>query len=239
MKTKSVIAVMFIALIFGAFSVSLAQDGTDERRTLSVNGRGETRAEADVAYLRLSVETMAKSASQAVKENAEKTNKVMETIKAKLGEDDKVSTAGYSLSPIYEYNNQTNKSEFKGYRASNQIVIEAHNLKNMGEIIDSTTEAGLNKIEGLSFDTTKRAEYRREALRAAVQDARITAETVVDAAGVSIKKILQLSPSYDYPTPIYRDYALSKTAVAESAPTPIEPGEITVTASVNIVFEIE
>lgn len=239
MKTKSVIALTLIALIFGAFSVSLAQDENDEKRTLSVNGRGEARAEADVAYLRLSVETMAKSASQAVKENAEKTNKVMETIKDRLGEEDKVSTAGYSLSPVYEYNNQTNKSEFKGYRASNQIVVEAHNLNDIGKIIDSTTEAGLNKIEGLSFDTTKRADYRREALSAAVEDARTTAETVAKAAGVSIKKILQLSPSYDYPTPVYRDYAFSKTAVAESAPTPIEPGDITVTASVNIVFEIE
>ena len=239
MKMKSVIAVMFLALIFGAFSVSRAQDGRDEKRTLSVNGRGEASAEADVAYLRLSVETMAESASQAVKENAEKTNNVMGTIKARLGEDDKVSTAGYSLTPVYEYNNQTNKSEFKGYRASNQIMVEAHNLKEIGKIIDSTTEAGLNKIEGVSFDTTKRAEYRREALRAAVQDARATAETVAKAAGVSITKILQLSPSYDYPTPVYRDYALSKTAVAESAPTPVEPGDITVSASVNIVFEIE
>ncbi|MEQ9619109.1 MAG: SIMPL domain-containing protein [Deltaproteobacteria bacterium] len=239
MKMKSVIAVAFLALIFGALSVSRAQDGGDQKRTLSVNGRGEASAEADVAYLRLSVETMAKSASQAVKENAEKTNKVMETIKARLGEDDKVSTAGYSLSPVYEYNNQANKSEFKGYMAGNQIVVEAHNLKEIGKIIDSTTEAGLNKIESLSFDTTKRANYRREALRAAVEDARATAETVAKAAGVSITKIVQLSPSYDYPTPVYRDYALSKTAVEESAPTPIEPGDITVSASVNMVFEIE
>ncbi len=239
MISKSALSIICLILVFGVFSDSRAQDSQYDKRTLSVTGKGQTNAAPDVAYLNLSVETLAKSASQAVKENAEKTNKVMETIKGQLGEKDKVSTAGYNLSPVYEYNNQTNKSEFKGYRASNRIIVEAHNLEEIGTIIDSTTEAGLNKIENLSFETTRRNEYRREALVAAVEDAKTTAQTLAKAAGVNIIKILQLSPSYDYVTPVYRDYALSKESVAAAPPTPIEPGEISISASVNIVFEIE
>lgn len=216
---------------------SHAQNVQYDKRTLTVTGKGEMSASPDVAYLNLAVETMAKNASQAVKENAEKTNSVMEAIKAKLGENDKVSTAGYNLSPVHEYNNQTNKSEFKGYRASNQIVVEVHNLKQIGAIIDSTAEAGLNNISGLRFDTTKSAELRKKALSEAVGDAKATAEVLAQAAGVKITRILQLSPSYDYPVPVYGDYAMAKEAAA--APTPIEPGDLTISATVNIVFEIE
>lgn len=228
---------MCILFIVTAGYDSRAQDSRNGKRTLSVTGNGKADAAPDVAYLTLSVETLARNASKAVKDNAGTTSKVIKVIKAKLGKDDKVSTAGYSLSPVYEYNNQTNKSEFKGYRASNRIIVEAHNLKEIGNIIDSTAEAGLNSIESLSFDTTRRDEYKREAIVEAVNDAKATAETLSRAAGVKITKILQLSPSFDHPVPLYRDYALAKEAAAP--PTPIEPGDISVSASVNMVFEIE
>ncbi len=55
---------------------------------------------------------------------------------------------------------------------------------------------------------------------------------------MKITRILQLSPSYDYPVPVYRDYAMAKEAAAPP-PTPIEPGDLTINATVNIVFEIE
>jgi uncharacterized protein YggE len=236
-KLTSSILVLF--LVLGLCSSSFAQSDRYDKRTLTVTGKGEALAAPDVAYLNVSVETLAKSASQAVKENAEKTDKVIKAIKTKLGEGDKVSTAGYNLSPVYEYNKQTNKSEFRGYRASNRIFVEAHNLEDVGAIIDSTAEAGLNNIESLSFETSKKGEYRKKALEKAVNDAKATAETLAKAAGVKITKILELSPSYDYPSPAYRDYSLAKESAPAAPPTPIEPGEITVSATVNIVFEIE
>jgi hypothetical protein len=239
MNLRTAYLFALLLLILTAGYSSRAQESQSGKRTLSVTGSGKTDAAPDVAYLTLSVETVAKNASQAVKDNAETTNMVLNVIKTKLGKNDKVSTAGYSLAPVYEYNNQTNKSEFKGYRASNRIMVEAHNLKEIGIIIDAAAEAGLNNIESLSFDTTKRDEFRREALTQAVNDAKTTAETLAKAAGVKITRILQLSPSFDYPVPVYRDYALAKEAVPATPPTPIEPGDISVSASVNIVFEIE
>jgi len=235
--TAPLFALLLLTFVVGY--ASNAQDTHNEKRTLSVTGSGKVDAAPDVAYLTLSVETLAKNASQAVKDNSGTTSKVIEVIKAKLGKDDKVSTAGYSLAPVYEYNNQTNKTDFKGYRASNRIIVEAHNLKEIGNIIDSTAEAGLNNVESLSFDTTKRDEIRREAIVEAVRDAKATAETLSKAAGVTITKILQLSPSFDYPVPVYRDYALAKEAAPAAPPTPIEPGDISISASVSIVFEIE
>ena len=92
----------------------------------------------------------------------------------------------------------------------------------------------------MSFDTTKRDVYRREALVKAVQDAKTTAEIVTNASGVKLMEIHQISPSYDYPTPVYRDFAVrNKVSLSEAASTPIEAGEISIKASVSMIFGIE
>jgi len=232
----------FIALTFiftFLFVVnSNAQSVKYEQQTINVNGSGEVSVSPDIANISFSVETNAKTASAAVKENADKTSKVLEALKSQIGEDDKLSTTAYNLSPMYEYNNQTKKSEFTGYKATNTVLVKTYNLKKIGTLIDSAAEAGSNNIRGLTFDSTKRNDYRREALVKAVKDARATADTVANAAGVKITTIYQISPSYNYPVPVYRDYEVSKMAAAPPS-TPIEAGEITIKASVNMVFGIE
>jgi len=240
-KEKVLAITMMLIFTFLSTYSSYAQDGRYEQHTISVSGRGEVSITPDLANISFSVETMASTASDAVKENAEKTSKVLKTLKTQIGKDDKMSTAGYNLSPVYEYNNQTKKSEFNGYRATNVIMVKTYNLNNLGNLIDSAATAGSNNIQGLSFDTTKRDKYRREALVEAVVDAKTTADTVTNAAGVQITKILRISPSYDYPIPVYRDFSPSTIAPPPppSPATPIEAGEISINASVNMVFGIE
>jgi uncharacterized protein len=228
-----------LAVTFLINSLAFSQTVNNDKSTLHVNGKGVVTAKPDKANITISVETTNQNASIAVKENADKMNKVMGKLKSQIGKDDKISTTGYNLSPVYTYDDKTRKSELSGYRVSNSIIVESKNLEVIGKLIDSATQAGANRIESLSFDTDKRDEYRRQALVKAVQDAKETADIVAKAAGVTIVKIIQIAPSYDVPIPVYREFALTaREAAAPPPPTQIEPGELTVNASVNIVFEI-
>jgi uncharacterized protein YggE len=230
---------LFLSLLMN--SVAFSQTVNNEKNKLQANGKGVVTAKPDKANLTISVDTTNLNASTAVKENAEKMNKVMEKLKSQIGKNDKISTTGYNLSPIYTYDEKTRKSELSGYRVSNSIIVESKNLEAVGKLIDSATQAGANRIESLSFDTDKRDEYRRQALVKAVQDARETADIVAKAAGVAIVEIIQISPSYEIPIPVYREFALAAREVAAPPPPPtqIEPGELTVSASVTMVFEIQ
>jgi uncharacterized protein YggE len=210
-----------------------------EKSTLEAVGKGEIKIKPDVAYLTISVETTSKRASDAVRENAEKMKAVLDKLKSQIGKEDKITTTGYTLSPIYEYNDRTKESQLTGYRASNGVVVEIKNLDDLGRLIDSATQVGANRVDSLSFDTDKRDEYRRQALAQAVQDARATADTVAKATGVKVVKILKISPSYEVPRPMARELGFAKMSATQTAPTQIEPGELTVSATVNIVFEIE
>jgi len=230
----------WLVLTFLINNVAFSQPVNNEKNTLQANGKGVVTAKPDKANITISVETTSQNASGAVKENADKMNKVMANLKSQIGKGDKISTTGYNLSPVYTYDETKRKSELSGYRVSNGVIVETKNLNIIGKLIDSATQAGANRIDSLSFDTDNKDEYRRQALVKAVQDARQTADIVAKAAGVTIVKILQISPSYDVPIPVYREFALTAKAASEPPPpTQIEPGELTVAASVNIVFEIQ
>ncbi len=240
MSKKVMSAVLFsLILIFSISRSSFAQTPQVEKNTLEATGRGEVKIKPDVAYITFSVETSAKKASDAVKANADRMTKVINNLKSQISKQDKISTTGYQLYPVYEYNEKIRESELTGYRATNQVVVETKNLNGLGKLIDSATKVGANRVESLSFGTDRREEYRRQALDKAVQDAKETAETVAKAAGVKIARIHRISPSYDVPVPVFRDFAGAEKMAVESAPTPIEPGELTVSATVSIVFEIE
>lgn len=239
MSKNSYLFLLCLVLSLIMSSMAFSQTVNNEKNTLQANGKGVVTAKPDKADLTISVETMSQNASSAVKENAEKMNRVMEKLKSQIGKNDKISTTGYNLSPIYTYDEKTRKSELTGYRVSNSIIVESKNLEVIGKLIDSATQAGANRIDSLSFDTDKRDEYRRQALVKAVQDARETADIVAKAAGVTIVKIIQISPSYEIPIPVYKEFALTAREAAAPPPTQIEPGELTVSASVNMVFEIQ
>ncbi len=230
----------FILLIsiFLVSNLAFAQEKS-EKSTLEAVGRGEVKIKPDMAYLTISVETTAKKASDAVRENAEKMRSVIDKLKSQIGKEDKITTTGYTLSPIYEYNDRIKGSQLAGYKASNGVVVETKNLDELGKLIDSATQVGANRVDSLTFDTDKREEYRRQALTQAVQDAKSTADAVAKASGVKIVKILRISPSFEVPRPMVRELGFAKVAATQAAPTPIEPGELTVSATVNIVFEIE
>lgn len=239
MSKNSYFVLYFLAATLLINSLAFSETVNNEKNTLQVNGKGIVTAKPDKANITISVETTDQNASAAVKENAEKMNKVMGNLKSQIGKNDKISTTGYNLSPVYTYDDKTRKSHLSGYRVSNSIVVESKNLESIGGLIDSATQAGANRIESLSFDTDKRDEYRKQALVKAVQDARETADIVAKAADVTIVGIIKISPSYDFPVPLYREFALTaREAPAAPPPTQIEPGELTLSASVNIVFEI-
>lgn len=234
-KYRLIIFLMF-ALLLGSQAVSYAQDNNP--RSLNVNGRGEVKAKPDVAYINISVISKAKTAQAALQDNANKTTNVLNKIKSLIGKQDTVKTSGFNLSPVYDYNQTTKKSELTGYSVSNDLIVKTVDLENLGNLIDATTGVGANRINGPRFDILDKSKLRKEALRLAVKDAKDTATVTAEAAGVSIVQVMQLNPNYNNPQPLYaRSYDSVRAASAESS-TPIESGNITVSASVNITYQI-
>lgn len=229
---------IYILVLILCFSANLHAEEYS-KSTIQVNGNGEVNASPDVAFLSVAVETNSPNASEAVRKNAEKTQAVIAQIKKVLGDKDKIKTTNYNLSPVYEYDDKTKKQYLKEYRVVNQVQVETLGIDGLGKIIDTATNVGANRINGPSFGIKNSSDLERKALTLAVEDAQKTAETVASASGVKIVKILRINPSYSVPMP-YQDSGFRARAMsAESAPTPIESGDLTISADVTVVYEIE
>jgi uncharacterized protein len=116
------------------------------------------------------------------------------------------------------------------------VEITVTNLAQLGKIVDSCVQAGANRIEGVSFELKNEREAHIRALRAAVEDARAKAEAIAKELGVSLTGVQQASEGGGRVIPLARTMTFERAA--GSAATPVVAGQIQVTASVNITYDL-
>ena len=206
---------------------------------ITVSGTAERMVQPDLAYIELGVETRGDTAQSAVAQNAEIMSRVMQQLQAASIAKEDLATSNFSLSPQYHYP-KGEAPVLTGYLASNllRITLRGEDLGRIGEVIDITTEAGINKVQNITFTVEKSQELELELLAEAVKNGKKKAQIMAQAADVKLGKLLDLSNSYASILPfrmnVREDFAVMKTA----ASTPIQPGEIKISAQVNLQYDL-
>ncbi len=203
-------------------------------RQITVSGLGEAAAAPDMAQIRLGVAREARRADQALSE----TSAAMRAIMAALSEagvaPEEMQTTGLSLSPRYHHSSNQ-APEVVGYVAQNMLTVRVTALEKLGAILDATSDAGANQIQGLSFGIAAPQPLRDAARRAAVADARARAALYAEAAGVTLGPLLSLREEGAGGGP--RPMAMEMARMASDA-VPVAEGELTLSARVTMVFAI-
>jgi uncharacterized protein len=241
MKLRSRIAAVGLAAatVIAVFGAASAQSGENifAKRTIEVDGNGETRTSPDTADLDLAIDTHARTAEEAATSNAALATKVIDALKAKLGDKGKITTGGYSLDP--EYDQRPNaKPTIIGYNAQNTVTLHTGALDLVGALIDTAIAAGANRVNSLNFSVKDDTKARTEAIAIATRDAHAQADALASALNVKLGKVLKATTvSQQQPIPIRMGRAMAMSA--QSVATPVEPGEVSVPATVSLTFEIE
>lgn len=197
--------------------------------TITVNGEGQVLARPDVATLRLGVLSTAKSAQEAMAANAQLMENVLGKIRALGVPSEDLQTAGFNVSPIFEEDQkQPRYGQIVGYRVEDTLVVRA-DVGKAGRLLDEGVGAGANVASGISFGLRDEAPLRQRALKSAVAAARHDAEVVAKAMGVTLKSARTVEVTHGG-SPV-----LERTAFR--AATPIEAGQITISAGVRMVFQ--
>lgn len=233
MTIKSFHACMAFVLVF-ASAAGLGQD-RQLQNTLTVTGTGEAKASPDVAYVTVGVITEGRRAQEAAQANAALSQKVMAALR-KLGIAEKdLQTSSFSVSPRYE-NRPNREPVITGYQVSNQVRATVRKLNQVGDAIDSALDAGANNVQGVYFGLEARSKPESEALAQAVSEARRKADVLARAAGVRITGVAQIHEgSGPRPVPLVEGRMEMMSA---RAATPVAPGELSVSATVTIVYSI-
>jgi uncharacterized protein len=225
MIKKSSVVSLFLFLLLGFAVPAFAED---KPSTIEITGRAAVMALPTTVTISFAVESDSPKAQAAVRDNAERTEKVLAALKKVSDKDTKLRTTGFALSPVYEKGERV-----IGYRVRNTVVLESKDLDKTGAFIDDTAEAGVSRIGNLSFSNDKEEELRKEAGLEALKRAMRDAEALAKASGMTIKRILKITyDSREYPTIVMRE------AAPAAARTPIAVGEIPVQVEVHVTFEV-
>ena len=181
----------------------------------------------DRAELSFGVESKGSSARSALSANAAEMRRVIAALKAAGATD--VKTQYVSLSPQYN-----EKSEAQGFVATNTVSATIKELAKAGAVIDAAVNAGANQVYGPSLSHGDQDALYRQALKAAVANARANAQVLASAANVSLGRVTTIVEGGGAPQPI--PFAAADKAMAES--TPIEPGTQQTSANVTVTFSV-
>ena len=232
------IGLALITIVSMFASAASAQSGENifAKRTIEVDGSGETRTSPDTADLDLAIDTQARTAEEAASSNAALATKVIDALKAKLGDQGKVTTGGYSLDPQYD-NRPSERPRIIGYNAQNTVTVHTGALDLVGALIDSAIAAGANRVNSLKLQRQGRHQgaYRSDRNRDS-RRARASRSARVGAGREARQGPQGDDVSEARPIPIRMGRAMAMSA---SVATPVEPGELTVPATVSLTFEIE
>jgi uncharacterized protein YggE len=206
--------------------------------TLSISAEGEVKAAPDQATVSFGVQTQAKTAAEAMRQNRERMASSITALKAAGIEAKDIQTSALNLNGQYAYEpNQPPK--LTGYQAVNQVTIMVRDLTKLGATVDAVTAAGSNQVNGIDFGLSNGKPFEDDARRAAVRTLAARAELYATAAGMKLGRLINLSEGGGYqPAPLRRVGFADAQMKSAAVNTPVEPGQLTVRIEISATYEL-
>ncbi|MBL3702317.1 DUF541 domain-containing protein [Sulfitobacter sp. BDSS02] len=235
MKPSILLAGVLAAFCATTAPALLAAQELTQSRQIIVNGEGEVTAAPDMATITLGVTHRADEAKAAMDTTSDNVTAILERL-ATLGvAESDMQTRNLTLNPVWSDNGRTDLEQnvITGFVASNTIYVRVRDLESLGPLLDAVIEDGANDFNGLQFSMQNPDPLMDEARKAAVKDAMAKAVLYADAAGIELGQVRSITEQGGG-----RPMMMEMAASARKGGVPIAAGEVTVSSSVSMVFDI-
>ncbi|MGI6545918.1 MAG: SIMPL domain-containing protein [Fastidiosipilaceae bacterium] len=219
-------------------SVSSFETAEVKGARLHAEAQAKVTVEPDIAYLTLGATTMDEKASDAARQNAIIMEAILAAVKQAGVDEADIRTQRYNVEMDYDYSGLT--PTLKGYNVSNSLNITIHDLAIVGDVLDAATKSGANEVTSLVFDKEDKSVAYDEALTLATKRAMEKVDVIAAAAGMKGKPVPKEITEVNYQTyPLEGVYQESRVAEMEGdARIPIVPGDLEISANVNVEFAL-
>jgi uncharacterized protein YggE len=231
-----VIALALIGANGGPRSALAVEPNLPEGNAISVTGTGRVLIRPDTADVRLGVLVQRPTATEARDAAATAMTNVVDVIKKAGIADQDIQTAMLSLQPVYDYNKNANPPPLVGFQVTNTVNVVVRDLAKVGDLIDDAIAAGATTVDGVYFRVNDPSGAESQARKAAVDDAKAKAEALASAAGVRIVTVIGIS-EVSGPAPMPATYERAAVA-ADGGSTPVQPGQLEISVSVQVVYSL-
>jgi uncharacterized protein YggE len=208
---------------------AVGQAADPDPGTLTVHGTGSVNVTPDRASFAFGTVSQASTAAAALEASANGVARVVAALRREGIAPADIQTAEVSLSPRWSENGET----IIGYSASNSVTAVVRRLGQAGAVIDAAVAAGANQMSGPNLLTSDTASAYRDAMRAAVADARAKAQALAAASGGTPGRITTIAEGSAMPPPMPAQDA-ERLSSAQ-----VEPGTQRIEATVSVTFELE
>jgi uncharacterized protein YggE len=199
--------------------------------TIEVSGEGTVAVAPDKAVVELGAITENASLTVAQNENAQAVSRIVAALEQLGIPKEQIQTSNYRIDMEYDYTD--GKQTLRGYRVTHLLQITTHQVNQTGLIIDTAVRHGANSVSNVQFMVARPEAYYNQALSLALKNGELKALTIAKTIGVTlhpypvqvqeVPRTMELSP---YQTKLY----------AQSAATPIQPGELKISAAIRAEY---
>lgn len=205
--------------------------------SVAVVGEGVVKVTPNQVLIKVRVESEGSSAQKVKSDNDKAIDKVLKYTKSMGVKEGDVKTEYINLNKNYDYQTK----EYK-YVANQSISILLKDLSKYSEFIEGLLNAGINRIDGVTFKSTEIEAHNSKARMEAIKDAKKKAEEYASVLGQSVGKALTISEtgSVSTPQPIYRmEMMKAPDSSGGGDMETIAVGEMVIEAKVNVTFHLK
>lgn len=258
------VLVIVLTVYVGALALSALKNyryiGGGYGNVITVSGEGEVFAVPDIAEFGFSVVSEAASLDEAQADAAERMNAVIAYLREQGIEERDIKTTNYSANPRYEYHDAAvsypsmgggaepammpvwNGGETRvlvGYEVRQTLSVKVRDTDEAGTIAAGVGELGVTDIYGPNFTIDDEDDLRRDARKAAIEDAQEKARQLAKDLDVRLVRVVSFSENGGGYYPMYAKAEMSFDSAMGGATAPELPvGENQVSAYVTITYEI-
>lgn len=210
---------------------------------ITVTGQGHVSAAPDMATENFSIATNADSAAAATSDNNARYSRLAAALHALGIAGADIRTTGFGVSynpppqPAPGQAIPPPPEQRYGYFANRSVEVTLHRLALAGKAVDAAVAAGVTDVGGVTFGISNRRPALQQALRDAVADALMQAQTMAAASGLRVVAVRSIGQQYPVVQPFVVQGAVMRAAPAPAPPTEIQPSGVDVTASVTVTYE--
>jgi hypothetical protein len=242
MRTKLflLVPILVLALVLSACG-SAAPAGQAAPRTLNVSGTGTVTLTPDIAYIFIGVHTEDPEIATAVDKNNTQAQAVVDALRGMGIAAVDIQTSNFSVWSSQQYDPSTGMYTGIIYMVDNTVYVTVRDLATLPAVLDAAIAAGANNINSVQFDVADKTAALAEARQKAMENAASLAGELATNAGVELGDIQNISYSEYLPTAYY-GYGMGGGGgggAEGAASAPISPGQMQLTVTISVTYEIK
>ena len=209
-------------------TMAIAQNQTP---TVEVVGEGIVYATPDMVNISISIEKEGLDLKNLRQKNGEAVAQVLQLLSKEL------PMENFQTSYVSLYKDDYNK--LNKYRVVQNINIKLEDISKYDNLMNAIFDAGVNRIDGISFGVKNKEKLLQEARVAAIDDARKKALLYAVSLDQNIGKAIQIKEVNSHFNDIQPVERMSKMSLGSTGnDNTLAVGKIAIEAQVNVAFEL-